>query len=64
LKTDVAVIGGQLGGSTVGKFLAESGVRVTMIAKAPSPCYYTGKSLTIQWGNCLLSLGVEGNIRN
>jgi 1H-pyrrole-2-carbonyl-[peptidyl-carrier protein] brominase len=59
MKTDVAIIGSGPGGSATAMFLAQTGLRVTMIEKAQSPRYHIGESLTGECGNSLRALGFE-----
>jgi len=59
MKTDVAIIGGGPGGTATGMFLAQAGLRVTIVEKAQSPRYHIGESLTGECGNCLRTLGLE-----
>ncbi len=62
MKTDVAIIGGGPGGSATAMFLAQTGLRVTLIEKAQSPRYHIGESLTGECGNCLRTLGLEAEM--
>ncbi len=59
MKTDVAIIGGGPGGTATAMFLAQAGLRVTIIEKEPSPRYHIGESLTGECGNSLRALGLE-----
>jgi FADH2-dependent halogenase len=57
MKTDVAIVGGGPGGSSAAMFLAQKGVRSTIIEKAKFPRYHIGESMT---GECKRILDVLG----
>jgi flavin-dependent dehydrogenase len=59
VKTDVAIVGAGPGGTATALFLAQKGIRSTIIEKAPFPRYHIGESLTGECGNCLRTLGLE-----
>lgn len=62
MKTDVAIVGAGPGGTASALFLERLGIRSTLIEKASFPRYHIGESLTGECGNCLRSLGLEGEM--
>jgi flavin-dependent dehydrogenase len=62
MKTDVAIIGGGPGGSTMAMFLARHGIRSVIVEKATFPRYHIGESMSGECGALLRSLGLESKM--
>jgi flavin-dependent dehydrogenase len=59
MKTDVAIVGGGPGGSTQAMFLAQKGIRSTIIEKSQFPRFHIGESMTGECGGLLRKLGLD-----
>jgi flavin-dependent dehydrogenase len=58
LKTDVAIIGGGPGGSAAAMFLAQQGIRSTIIEKETFPRFCIGESMSGECSGLLRALGL------
>ncbi len=63
MKTDVAIVGGGPGGTASALFLAQAGIKSTIIEKESFPRYHIGESLTGECGCCLRLLGLEEEMK-
>ena len=56
---EVVIVGGGPGGAATALFLAQRGIRSTLVEKDCFPRYHIGESLTGECGKCLRTLGLE-----
>ncbi len=59
MKTDVAIVGGGPGGSTLAMFLLREGIKPVIIEKETFPRYHIGESMTGECGGVVRALGLE-----
>lgn len=64
MRTDVVIVGGGPAGAAQAMFLAEHGVRSTIIEMQRFPRYHIGESMTGECGGIVRRLGLEGYMRS
>src|SRR5262245_8572533 len=62
MKTPVAIVGGGPGGSALAMFLAQEGIRSTIIEADSFPRYHIGESMTGECGGVVRALGIEDDM--
>ncbi|MEW5988086.1 MAG: NAD(P)/FAD-dependent oxidoreductase [Chloroflexota bacterium] len=64
MKTDVAIIGGGPGGSSMAMFLKRQGISSVIIEKEEFPRYHIGESMTGECGGIIRNLGLAAKMDN